>query len=90
MLRKLFGSHDQRGVDSKTKTDKNDGSHTKDLQKVSAFVKAARTPMKRDIEMSVRICIVCGSLIRMLDPFFERGSSVTCPAEFIKREKTVD
>jgi phosphoribosylanthranilate isomerase len=30
------------GVDSKTKTDKIDGSHTKDLQKVSAFVKAAR------------------------------------------------
>ena len=30
------------GVDSKTKTDKGDGSHTKDLQKVSAFVKAAR------------------------------------------------
>jgi phosphoribosylanthranilate isomerase len=32
------------GVDSKTKTDKSDGSHTKDLQKVSAFVKAARDP----------------------------------------------
>ena len=32
------------GVDSKTKTDKSDGSHTKDLQKVSAFVKAARSP----------------------------------------------
>jgi phosphoribosylanthranilate isomerase len=31
------------GVDSKTKTDKSDGSHTKDLQKVSAFVKAARS-----------------------------------------------
>ena len=30
------------GVDSKTKTDKSDGSHAKDLQKVSAFVKAAR------------------------------------------------
>jgi len=30
------------GVDSKTKTDKSDGTHTKDLQKVSAFVKAAR------------------------------------------------
>ena len=30
------------GVDSKTKTDKSDGSHTKDLQKVAAFVKAAR------------------------------------------------
>ena len=30
------------GVDSKTKTDKSDGSHTKDLRKVSAFVKAAR------------------------------------------------
>jgi len=30
------------GVDSKTKTDKSDSSHTKDLQKVSAFVKAAR------------------------------------------------
>src|SRR6476620_7627393 len=32
------------GVDSKTKTDKSDGSHTKDLRKVSAFVKAARNP----------------------------------------------
>ena len=32
------------GVDSKTKTDKSDGSHTKDLRKVSAFVKAARGP----------------------------------------------
>lgn len=32
------------GVDSKTKTDKSDGSHAKDLQKVSAFVKAARGP----------------------------------------------
>lgn len=31
------------GVDSKTKTDQSDGSHTKDLQKVSAFVKAARS-----------------------------------------------
>ena len=31
------------GVDSKTKTDKNDDTHTKDLQKVSAFVIAART-----------------------------------------------
>jgi len=29
------------GVDSKTKTDKSDGSHTKDLQKVAAFVKEA-------------------------------------------------
>jgi phosphoribosylanthranilate isomerase len=29
------------GVDSKTKTDKSDGSHTKDLQKVAAFVNAA-------------------------------------------------
>lgn len=32
------------GVDSKTKTDRNDGTHTKDLKKVSAFVKAAREP----------------------------------------------
>jgi len=32
------------GVDSETKTDKSDGSHTKDLQKVSAFLKAARGP----------------------------------------------
>ena len=32
------------GVDSKTKTDKSDGSHTKDLQKVSSFVEAARAP----------------------------------------------
>ncbi|MFL6499990.1 MAG: phosphoribosylanthranilate isomerase [Candidatus Udaeobacter sp.] len=30
------------GVDSKTKTDKSDGSHRKDLQTVSALVKAAR------------------------------------------------
>jgi phosphoribosylanthranilate isomerase len=32
------------GVDSKTKTDKSNGSHTKDLQKVSAFVQAVRGP----------------------------------------------
>jgi phosphoribosylanthranilate isomerase len=31
------------GVDSKTKTDRSDGTHTKDLQKVSAFLNAART-----------------------------------------------
>ena len=31
------------GVDSKTKTDQSDGSHAKDLQKVSAFAKAARS-----------------------------------------------
>jgi phosphoribosylanthranilate isomerase len=30
------------GVDSKTKTDKDDGSHTKDLQKVQRFVARAR------------------------------------------------
>ena len=30
------------GVDSKTKTDRSDATHTKDLQKVSAFVTAAR------------------------------------------------
>jgi phosphoribosylanthranilate isomerase len=30
------------GVDSKTKTDRSDGAHTKDLQKVSAFLKATR------------------------------------------------
>lgn len=30
------------GVDSKTKTDKEDGSHTKDLDKVRQFVEAAR------------------------------------------------
>jgi phosphoribosylanthranilate isomerase len=30
------------GVDSKTKTDSNNGTHTKDLQKVSAFVTAVR------------------------------------------------
>jgi len=35
------------GVDSKTKTDKSDGSHTKDLQKVSAFVAAARSANSR-------------------------------------------
>jgi len=31
------------GVDSKTKTDKDDGSHTKDLQKVSRFVARAKS-----------------------------------------------
>jgi phosphoribosylanthranilate isomerase len=31
------------GVDSKSKTDKNDGTHTKDLKKVSAFITAARS-----------------------------------------------
>ena len=30
------------GVDSKTKTDKDDGSHTKDLQKVRDFVAKAK------------------------------------------------
>ena len=30
------------GVDSKTKTDRSDGTHTKDLQKVAEFVAAAR------------------------------------------------
>jgi phosphoribosylanthranilate isomerase len=31
------------GVDSKTKTDKDDGSHTKDLQKVKRFVERAKS-----------------------------------------------
>jgi phosphoribosylanthranilate isomerase len=31
------------GVDSKTKTDKDDGSHTKDLQKVRRFVERAKS-----------------------------------------------
>jgi phosphoribosylanthranilate isomerase len=31
------------GVDSKTQTDRSDGTHTKDLLKVAAFVRAART-----------------------------------------------
>jgi phosphoribosylanthranilate isomerase len=31
------------GVDSKTKTDKNDGSHTKDLQKIRRFVARAKS-----------------------------------------------
>jgi phosphoribosylanthranilate isomerase len=31
------------GVDSKTKTDKNDGTHMKDLEKVSAFLQAVRS-----------------------------------------------
>ena len=35
------------GVDSKSKTDKNDGTHTKDLKKVSAFVTAARSTNNR-------------------------------------------
>lgn len=30
------------GVDSKTKTDKKDGSHTKDLEEVLKFVEAAK------------------------------------------------
>jgi phosphoribosylanthranilate isomerase len=34
------------GVDSKTKTDKNDGSHTKDLQLVKQFVDLARSLRK--------------------------------------------
>ena len=35
------------GVDSKTKTDTSNGTHTKDLQKVSAFVAAARSANSR-------------------------------------------
>ena len=35
------------GVDSKTKTDRSDGTHTKDLKKVSAFVTAARSTKNR-------------------------------------------
>ena len=31
------------GVDSKTRTDKGDGSHTKDLEKVRRFVSLARS-----------------------------------------------
>jgi hypothetical protein len=31
------------GVDSKTKTDKDDGSHTKDLQKIGRFVARAKS-----------------------------------------------
>jgi phosphoribosylanthranilate isomerase len=31
------------GVDSKTKTDKSDGSHTKDLDKVQSFVSLAKS-----------------------------------------------
>lgn len=34
------------GVDSKTKTDKNDGSHTKDLGKVTQFVSRAKLPQE--------------------------------------------
>jgi phosphoribosylanthranilate isomerase len=34
------------GVDSKTKTDKDDGSHTKDLQKVKQFVTRAKSPIR--------------------------------------------
>ena len=41
-VRQAIRSARPAGVDSKTKTDKSDGSHTKDLQKVSAFVAAAR------------------------------------------------
>ena len=32
------------GVDSKTKTDRGDGTHAKDLAKVRAFVEAAKVP----------------------------------------------
>ena len=35
------------GVDSKTKTDRDDGTHTKDLQKVSAFLTAVRSTNNR-------------------------------------------
>jgi phosphoribosylanthranilate isomerase len=42
-VREAIPSAPPAGVDSKTKTDKSDGSHTKDLQKVSAFVAAAIT-----------------------------------------------
>jgi phosphoribosylanthranilate isomerase len=41
-VREAIRSAHPAGVDSKTKTDKSDGSHTKDLQKISAFVAAAR------------------------------------------------
>ena len=34
------------GVDSKTKTDKDDGSHTKDLAKVQQFVVRAKSPVR--------------------------------------------
>ena len=37
------------GVDSKTKTDKSDGTHAKDLQRVSAFVMAARNTNGRTL-----------------------------------------
>ena len=36
------------GVDSKTKTDKSDGTHTKDLRKVSAFLAASRGANSRN------------------------------------------
>ena len=42
-VREAIRSARPAGVDSKTKTDKIDGSHTKDLQKVSAFVATARS-----------------------------------------------
>ena len=41
------------GVDSKTKTDQRGGTHTKDLQKVSAFVKAARSTNAPDQSRSI-------------------------------------
>jgi phosphoribosylanthranilate isomerase len=34
------------GVDSKTKTDRNDGSHTKDLQKIRRFVTQAKSQQR--------------------------------------------
>ena len=42
-VREAIRSARPAGVDSKTKTDKSNGSHTKDLQKASAFVTAARS-----------------------------------------------
>ena len=41
------------GVDSKTKTDKDDATHRKDLQKVSAFLKADRCSKLADHSASV-------------------------------------
>jgi phosphoribosylanthranilate isomerase len=37
------------GVDSKTKTDRSDGSHTKDLEKVQAFVAAVRIAQRETV-----------------------------------------
>lgn len=42
-VRAAIAASHPAGVDSKTLTDKADGSHTKDLERVAAFVRAVRS-----------------------------------------------